>query len=126
MENKVCRQCGTDFVVNDGELVFLDKVSPEFGGKKYQIPAPKECPECRMQRRFAFRNVRNVYKRKLEGKEGEFVSVYSPSNKHIIIHEDEYLSDGFDVMKYGREFDFNRPFFEQLQELHLAVPKAHA
>ena len=128
MENKICKQCGVNFTVTDEDLAFLEKVSPEFNGKKYLIPAPKDCPECRAQRRFAFRNVRNVYRREvdLNGEIKPVISVYSPNNKHQVIHEDEYLSDGFEVMKYGREFDFSRPFFPQLQELHLAVPKAHA
>ena len=30
--------------------------------------------------------------------------------------------DGWDQMQYGRDFDFNRPFFEQYDELRMSVP----
>jgi hypothetical protein len=47
-------------------LEFYEKVSPIFKGRKYSIPTPQLCPECREQRRISFRNERKLYKRKCD------------------------------------------------------------
>ncbi|MBU0627024.1 hypothetical protein KKG31_00015 [Patescibacteria group bacterium] len=47
-------------------MEFYSKVSPIIAGKKYLIPAPTLCPDCRQQRRISFRNERSLYKRKCD------------------------------------------------------------
>ena len=61
---KYCRHCGTNFEITEADLKFYDKISPVFDSRKYPIPTPALCSNCRMQRRMAFRNERNLYKRK--------------------------------------------------------------
>ncbi|MBU0648460.1 hypothetical protein KJ855_04755, partial [Patescibacteria group bacterium] len=123
MENKMCRQCGAGFVVEDDDLTFLKKVSPEFAGKKYLIPPPNNCPECRLQRRLSFRNIHDVYKRKSDLSGMDLVSHYAPNSKHKVYHLDEFKK--YDAVENGRDFDFDQPFFEQLHDLWREVPKAH-
>ncbi|MDP7069362.1 MAG: hypothetical protein QF815_02440, partial [Candidatus Peribacteraceae bacterium] len=60
---KQCAQCSAEFEVTDEDLAFYDTVSPEFSGKKYDIPPPTQCPECRQQRRMIWRNERVLYRR---------------------------------------------------------------
>lgn len=51
------------------------------------------------------------------------MSVYNPDQPFKIYCLDCFYSDKWDVLEYGRDFDFNRPFFEQFWELEVAVPK---
>lgn len=49
---------------------------------------------------------------------------FSPDIKDIITYCDIcYRSDDFDATQYGRDFDFNRPFFEQFYEMLTTVPR---
>lgn len=64
IETKVCKHCRASFPITDKDMEFYEKVSPVFAGKKYSIPTPTLCPDCRQQRRLAYRMERKLYKRK--------------------------------------------------------------
>jgi hypothetical protein len=74
VETKICKHCSCKFDITDKDLEFYEKVSPSFpsqdskesGLKKYLIPTPSLCPQCREQRRMSWRNERNLYKRKCD------------------------------------------------------------
>jgi len=117
-----CKQCGVIFNHSDEDLKFYDKVSPIFNGNKYQIPVPKLCPDCRQQRRLAFRNERSLYYRKCDLSGKQIVAMYPQETPFPVYHITEWQSDKWDAKDYGRNFDFNRPFFEQFQELCNEVP----
>lgn len=87
------------------------------------VPPPTRCPDCRMQRRTAFRNERNLYKRKCDFSGQEIISIYPPDSLYKIYDQKIWWSDKWDALSYGREFDFSRPFFEQFHELDLKVPR---
>lgn len=122
---KTCKTCTKQFEVTQEDLAFLDKVSPVFNGQKYSIPAPTHCPDCRLQRRLAYRNLRKIYNRKCDLTGKQIVSVFRPDSKFKTYYSKEWDSDDFDATQYGRDFDFSRPFFEQFRELQLDVPKPH-
>jgi Zn ribbon nucleic-acid-binding protein len=63
IETKTCKHCNSSFEITDKDLEFYEKVSPTFNSKKYSIPSPTLCPDCRQQRRLSFRNERSLYKR---------------------------------------------------------------
>ncbi len=117
VEEKKCRQCSTPFPITDKDMEFYSKVSPSFGGKKYFLPPPTLCPDCRQQRRLSFRNERKLYKRKCDATGKDIVSIYSPDKPYTVYHQDYWWSDAWDPMSYGREFDFSRGAFEQFGEL---------
>ena len=123
VETKTCKHCGASFPITDKDLEFYDKVSPVFSGKKYPIPAPTLCPDCRQQRRMSFRNERKLYKRKCDATGRDTVSIYSPDKPFKVYHRQEWWGDGWNPMDYGRDFDFTRPFFEQFRELSVSVPR---
>ena len=123
VQNKTCAHCGAPFNVTDKDLEFYDKVSPVFAGKKYAIPTPTFCPECRKMRRLAFRNVGKIYKRKCDLTGKEVVSIYSPDKPFTAYNQDDWWTDKWDAMDYGKNFDFSRTFFEQFRELQLQVPR---
>lgn len=122
MQN-VCKQCGRTFEITDSDLAFYDKVSPVFGGKKESIPAPTHCPPCRSQRRLAYRNERNLYRRTSDFSKGSIISIFAPSSPFTVYGAEEWHSDEWDPMRMGKDFDFQRSFFEQFHELQLEVPR---
>ena len=118
-----CKQCTTGFDVTEQDQQFLEKISPIIGGQKYLIPEPTFCPDCRQQRRLAFRNERYMHKRKCDFSSEEIISMY-PSNSPFKVYKPEiWWSDKWNALEYGRDFDFSRPFFEQFRELQLDVPR---
>ncbi|MFA6089757.1 MAG: hypothetical protein WC755_07910, partial [Candidatus Woesearchaeota archaeon] len=71
----------------------------------------------------AFRNERNLYKRKCDFSGKEIISVYPPTSKYKVYDQKIWWSDSWDAISFGREFDFNRSFFEQFSELLLDTPQ---
>lgn len=115
MESKICKKCETAFTVADEDLRLYEKIG--------NIPSPTFCPDCRHQRRLAWRNDRVFYKRKCHKTGREFVSIYAPEKPFTVYHPDAWYADDWDPMSYGRSFDFKRPFFEQFAELQRMVPR---
>ncbi len=118
----LCKQCQTPFTVTKEDEAFYESVSPDIAGKKLAVPLPSLCPSCRSQRRLAFRNERKLYHRKSDLSGKEFISIYSPEKPYIVYDTDEWWSDKWDPMDYGREVDFSRSFLEQFKELWQSVP----
>jgi len=118
-----CSECEQAFEIDQKDLEFYDKVSPNLNGKKYPIPAPKACPNCRQKRRLASYNRRKLYKRKCDKSGEEMLSIYSSDKPFKVYKKDVWFSDDWDPMEYGRDFDPSRPFFEQFRELMEATPQ---
>jgi len=118
-----CKQCSTDFEITDEDRTFYDKVSPIIGGKKYPIPEPDLCSQCRQIRRLCWRNERTLYHRQCGFCQKPVISIYSPDNPYITYCHQCWWGDEWSAMDYGKDFDFNRSFFEQFDELLKAVPK---
>jgi len=66
-----------------------------------------------------------LYKRKVGFSDRDTFSPFPPETPLNVVHEDYWWSDKWDPIKYGRDYDFSRPFFEQLRELQLEVPVPH-
>lgn len=120
---KNCKHCEKNFEVSDGDLQFYEKVSPVFSGQKYTFPSPSLCPDCREQRRLAFRNDRFYYSRSCELCKKPILSLFKPEAKAKVFCNVCWWSDRWDPLDYGRNFDFTRPFFDQFKELLTEVPR---
>ncbi len=120
---KTCPQCQNIFSIRDEDRQFYDQVSPVIGGQKYSIPEPTHCPDCRHQRRLAFRNERHLYWRTCDGTGKRILSVFLQDAPFKVYDVDHWYSDAWDPLEYGRDFDFTRPFFEQFRELMESVPQ---
>lgn len=118
-ENTWCKQ---PFEVTADDLTFYDRISPEFGGKKYAIPAPTQCPDCRQQRRLAVCNERFFYPTTCGLCNTRMITQYPPNYKAPIYCRDCWQSDKWDPCTYGRDVDFTKPVFPQLLELQRSVP----
>ena len=117
-----CRHCSKAFEITPDDLAFYDDVSPVIGGQKLLIPAPSMCPDCRAQRRLLFRNDMTLYHRKSDLSGKQIVSIYAPDTPYTVYDQDEWWSDQWDPLSYGRPFDFSKTFTEQFSELDRAVP----
>lgn len=112
-ETKTCQNCKQQFTIDPEDFDFYKKMS---------VPPPTFCPECRMKRRFAWRNEHNLYRRK-DDASGKDIFAGFPPDTPLKIYEKEYwISDSWDPLAYGKDYDFSRPFFEQFKELMYAVP----
>lgn len=117
---KTCTTCSQSFEITDEDLAFY---------RKMDVPPPTLCPDCRLQRRLAFRNFRNLYDRKCDFSGRQIISMYAPTapdgkpTPYTVYDQDIWWSDQWDPKSYGMEVDFNRSFFDQLGELLQKVPK---
>src|SRR3989339_762302 len=111
---KICTQCHQSFTPAPAEVEFL---------KRINLPLPTLCPTCRRQWRFAWRNERTLYHRTCDLTGKQIISIYSPHSPYKVYDQNEWHTDKWDAMEYGRDFDFNRPFFDQFNELMLDAPK---
>ncbi len=120
---KSCPECRQAFEITKDDLACYEASSPVFGGKKEQIPPPTRCPDCRRQRRLAYRNERHLYHRKCDLTGKQIISNFAPDAVQPVYEQHAWFGDGWDPLAFGRDFDFSRPFFEQYKELQDAVPQ---
>ncbi|MBI1812385.1 hypothetical protein HYR82_01210 [Candidatus Peregrinibacteria bacterium] len=117
-----CKHCKQTFEITDDDLTFYDEVSPVLGGKKFTIPPPEICPQCRAQERYVWRPELHVFLRRSDCSGKQILSMYPPVADCKAYAPDEWWSDAWNPLDFGSEFDFNRPFFEQFRELLRTVP----
>lgn len=120
---EICKNCKQNFEIEDEDLKFYEKVSPVFSGKKYLIPPPTHCPDCRQQRRIAQCNERNLYPGECHLCHGRTLAQYPPYTKQPYLCRECWHGDKWDPRNYGLKFDFSRSFFEQFYELLRSVPQ---
>src|SRR3989344_3830874 len=113
-ETKNCKNCQKSFTIEEEDFNFYEKI---------KVPPPTWCPECRQQRRYAWRNERTLYRRNCDLCKKSTVTIYSPNKPYKVYCNECWWGDGWDTTSYSRDFDFSRPFFEQFHELQLKVPR---
>lgn len=123
VQKSECKNCGQSFSANDNDLDFYKKISPTFAGKTFEIPAPTICYECRLQRRLAWRNERNLFLRPSSKSGKPIVAVYPEDSPYKVFSQDEWWADDWDATEFGRDFDNQKSFFEQLFEIQKQVPR---
>jgi hypothetical protein len=123
LENKTCNQCEAQFVITDDDLDFLKRISPTLNGELVLVSPPSLCHECRQIRRYTHRNERHLYKRKCDLTSEDIVSVYSPDKPYKVYSNKAWNSDGWDPMSFGQDYNPNKTFFDQFNELLINVPR---
>jgi len=114
IKTKTCQNCKTKFAIEPEDFKFYEKIG---------VPAPTFCPECRLQRRLAFRNEMSLHKRKCDATGKNVISIYNPKSPHKVYDHKYWWSDKWDTLEYGQDYNFNKPFFEQFKKLFLRVPQ---
>src|SRR3989344_2936418 len=112
-EIKQCQNCKKDFIIEPDDFGFYEKIC---------VPPPTFCPECRRQRRWAWRNNMSLYSRKCELCGKSVVSIYSPNSGLTVYCNKCWWSDKWDPKNYAVDYDFSKPFFTQFNELMKKVP----
>lgn len=123
VETKNCKYCDYVFEITDKDLEFLDKVSPIFNSEKIKIPPSNVCPECRKQKKIAWRNERRLYKRKCDITWENIISFISPDKKYPVYKREVWFSDQYEPTDYALDFDFSKTFSEQFKVLLDTVPR---
>jgi spore coat polysaccharide biosynthesis protein SpsF (cytidylyltransferase family) len=72
---------------------------------------------------MSLKNDRCLYKRICDATGKEIISIFSPDKPYKVYHQSEWWSDKWDGIDYGEDFNFNKSFFEQFQELVMNVPR---
>src|SRR3989338_2607416 len=109
-----CQNCKSHFTIEPEDFGFYQKI---------KVPPPTFCPECRLVRRMIATNERTLYKRKCDLTGKEIFSMYPAGIPWPVYETEAWYGDGWDAYKYGRDYDFSRPFFEQFLELQNEVPR---
>ena len=119
---QTCTKCQASFNITADDMAYYDHISPVFNEKKYTIPPPTRCPECRQRHRLAFRNQTALFQRPAHPHGEMIFSMFPPSAPFPVMRNEDWLSDRWDALTYGREYSFHETFFQQLLTLHNVVP----
>ncbi len=114
MTKQICKTCEKEFEIRDADLIFYEQV---------KTAPPLYCPDCRMARRLVFRNERTFYKRPCGLCKKDFISVYAPESPYTVYCYECWWSDNWDPKSFGQDYDLNKSFFEQFNELVKKVPR---
>lgn len=106
--------CTQSFEVFDEDREILEQ---------FDVPEPTLCPDCRAQKRANFAPTMVLHERTSDLSGTPILSIYGPLCPAPVYSIDEWWSDAWDGITYGRAYDENRPFFDQVQDLHHTVPK---
>jgi hypothetical protein len=106
--------CKKEFEIRDADLIFYEQV---------KTAPPLYCPDCRMAQRLVFRNERTFYKRKCDLCKKDMISLYSLDSPYTTYCHDCWWSDSWDPKSFAIDYDQNKPFFKQLKDLLLKVPR---
>ncbi|MDA1060970.1 MAG: hypothetical protein O3B47_04210 [bacterium] len=113
MGKVACKNCDGNFEVEVKDLKFYEKI---------KVPPPTHCPTCRRQRRIALRNERHLYNRKCDLCEKDVIAVFPQKTDYTVYCNECWWKDSWNVMDYGRDYDFDRSFFEQFSEFEKSIP----
>ena len=114
METKTCQNCKAAFPIEADDVSFYEKI---------KVPAPTFCPECRFRRRYIWRNERSLYRRACDLCKKDKIMMYSANAPFPVFCKECWWSDAWNAADYARDYDFEKPFFKQMHELMLAVPR---
>lgn len=113
--NKVCTRCKEDFSIDNDDLLFYQKM---------KVPPPNVCPDCRFMMRCMWRNEISLYSgRTCELCKSPVISIYNPKSKYTTYCYTCFYSEKWNPRDFLIEYDYSRPFFDQVSELFEKVPK---
>jgi len=115
-ENKICEKCGQSFNIEADDFAMYEK---------FDLPSPVMCSICRWKYLLSFWVFGRfrIAKSAISGK--NIITVFSESVPFPIYDRAEFVSDAWDPLTYGRDYDTTRPFIDQLVELQSKVPHPH-
>ncbi len=115
-ETKQCQNCRNSFVIEPEDNAFLER---------FDIPPSAQCPQCVWQHLLAFWIFGKFRKTQSDLSGKRIITTLPESAQFPIYAYEEWISDAWDALSYGLEYDYNRSFFDQLIELQKKVPHPH-
>ena len=100
---KQCTQCSKTFLIDETDQRFYDRI---------HVPTPTLCPDCREQRRLAWRNERMLYERQCGLCHKDMISMYRPDAPYTVYCPECWWSDRWDATSFGMVYDAKRSFFD--------------
>ena len=115
-ETEVCQNCKSEFVIEPEDFAAYGLLD---------LPAPNLCPYCRWKYLLAFWIFGRfrITASALSGK--RIITVLPESVPFPIYEREEFVSDTWNPLVYGKPYDPSRPFIDQLCKLQAAVPHPH-
>lgn len=77
----------------------------------------------RLRQLMATRNEWKLYHRKCDATGENIISAYPSDSPYTVYKNNIWWGDSWDALKFGRDVDFNCPFFDQFYELQKIVPR---
>ncbi len=116
IETKNCQNCKNEFTIESEDFRMYEK---------FDIPPSDLCPRCRWKYLLAFWAFGKfrVTKSALSGK--QIITVLPESVSFPIYEREEFVSDAWDPLAYGKEYTPEQSFFEQFIALQSKVPHPH-
>lgn len=111
---KTCKKCEKGYYIRAADAAFYDKIN---------VLYPDLCPNCREQRRMAFRNERTLHLRNCSKCKKEIVSIYAHDVDFPVYCSNCWTSEDWEAKEYAKDFDFSKSFFEQYNDLKNSVPR---
>src|SRR3989344_724732 len=113
---KNCADCKNEFTIDSGDFILYQKIG---------LKIPEQCFFCRLKQYSAFW-VFGKFRKGVSDLSGKSLITVMPANARYPIYKaKEWWSDAWDPMKFGRDYDESRSFFEQLKELQEKIPRPH-
>ena len=113
IERRTCQNCKKAFIIEPEDFSFYEKIC---------VPPPTWCWQCRAMRRMSHRNMHYLYKRICAATGKTIFTLLPPKAPMPVYSRTYWASDAWDAASYAMDYDFNRPFFEQIRDLYHAVP----
>ncbi len=111
---KVCKISNQQFQISDKETFYCQERA---------IPLPDISPQERFRQMLAFYNEGTLFERTCSYSKKKIISCHRPDTVYPVYDREIWLSDAYDPLEFGQDYDFNKPFFQQFQELANRVPR---
>ncbi len=113
MESHQCQNCKKNLIIEPEDLHFYERIN---------VSPPTFCPECRMIRRFTWRNERSLYHGACKATGKKVITMFGPDSGVTVYDRDYFWGDAWDPRDNGLNYDFQKTFFHQFEELLKKAP----
>lgn len=111
---RTCRISGKDYIISPLEQRLCTKLG---------VPLPTLHPYERMLRLTAFSNFTTLFHGQCHATNKPLLKFYRDEQQFPVYSSPHWWSDNWNPLTYGRDYDFDRPFFTQFSELKNSVPQ---
>ena len=113
-KTQVCEVTGDEFTLTSQHLDAYEY---------FDLPLPTVCPEERFRLQLSFRNDHRLFLRTCSQTDKPIVSIFGAQAPFPVVSNEYWRSDDYNPLLFGRNFDFNQLFVEQLLALWWTVPR---